>query len=30
MTQEIALLHLLEELYQHLGQMELTRDALRG
>jgi Protein of unknown function (DUF664) len=25
-----VLLHILEELYQHLGQMELTRDLLRA
>jgi DinB superfamily len=25
-----VLVHILEELYQHLGQMELTRDILRG
>ncbi len=25
-----VLLHILEELFQHLGQMEITRDALRG
>jgi DinB family protein len=25
-----VLLHILEELFQHLGQMELTRDALTG
>ena len=25
-----VLLHILEELYQHLGQMELTRDVLRA
>ena len=28
-TQGSALLHVLEEVTQHLGQMELTRDALR-
>ena len=28
-TQGHALLHVLEELTQHLGQMELTRDILR-
>jgi hypothetical protein len=27
-TKGAVLLHILEELYQHLGQMELTRDAL--
>jgi hypothetical protein len=27
-TQGAVLLHVLEELFQHLGQMELTRDAL--
>ena len=27
-TKGAVLLHLLEELFQHLGQMELTRDAL--
>ena len=27
-TKGSVLLHILEELYQHLGQMELTRDAL--
>jgi hypothetical protein len=25
-----VLVHILEELYQHLGQMELTRDVLLG
>ncbi|GAA4896065.1 uncharacterized protein DUF664 [Stackebrandtia albiflava] len=28
-TQEEALVHILEELYQHLGHLELTRDLLR-
>ena len=27
-TKGAVLLHILEELYQHLGQMELTRDML--
>ena len=27
-TKGAVLLHVLEELFQHLGQMELTRDAL--
>jgi hypothetical protein len=27
-TQGAVLVHILEELFQHLGQMELTRDAL--
>ncbi len=27
-TKGAVLLHILEELFQHLGQMELTRDAL--
>ena len=27
-TKGSVLLHVLEELFQHLGQMELTRDAL--
>jgi hypothetical protein len=25
-----VLVHILEELYQHLGQMEITRDVLLG
>lgn len=29
-TKGAVLLHVLEELFQHLGQMELTRDALRA
>ncbi len=29
-TKGAVLLHVLEELYQHLGQMELTRDAVMG
>src|SRR3974390_2048205 len=29
-TKGAVLLHILEELYQHLGQMELTRDVLRA
>ena len=29
-TQGGALIHILEELYQHTGQMELTRDLLRA
>ena len=29
-SQGHALLHVLEELCQHLGQMELTRDVLRA
>jgi hypothetical protein len=29
-SQEHALLHVLEEVTQHLGQMELTRDVLRA
>ncbi len=28
-TKGAVLLHILEELFQHLGQMEITRDALR-
>jgi len=27
-TKGAALVHILEELFQHLGQMEITRDAL--
>lgn len=27
-TKGAVLLHILEELFQHLGQMEVTRDAL--
>jgi hypothetical protein len=27
-TKGAVLLHILEELFQHLGQMEITRDAL--
>jgi Protein of unknown function (DUF664) len=30
LSQGSALLHVLEEVTQHLGQMELTRDMLRG
>jgi hypothetical protein len=30
LTQGNALLHVLEEVTQHLGQMELTRDLLRA
>ncbi len=29
-TKGAVLLHILEELFQHLGQMEITRDALRA
>ena len=29
-TKGAVLLHILEELFQHLGQMEITRDALIG
>jgi hypothetical protein len=29
-TQGAVLMHILEELYQHLGQMELTRDVVRA
>jgi hypothetical protein len=29
-TQGAVLLHILEELFQHLGQMEITRDVLRA
>ena len=29
-SQGSALLHVLEEVTQHLGQMELTRDVLRA
>jgi hypothetical protein len=29
-TKGAVLLHILEELFQHLGQMEITRDALRS
>ncbi|GAA4832549.1 DinB family protein [Saccharopolyspora rosea] len=29
MTHDTVLLHVLEELYQHLGQLEITRDVLR-
>jgi hypothetical protein len=29
-TKGAVLLHVLEELFQHLGQMEITRDALRA
>jgi hypothetical protein len=29
-SQGSALLHVLEEVTQHLGQLELTRDALRN
>ncbi|HXQ58877.1 MAG TPA: hypothetical protein VN799_02230, partial [Acidimicrobiales bacterium] len=28
-TQGAVLLHILEELFQHLGQMEISRDVLR-
>lgn len=30
MTHETVLLHVLEELYQHLGHLEITRDVLRA
>ena len=29
-TKGAVLLHIIEELFQHLGQMEITRDALRA
>jgi hypothetical protein len=29
-TQGAVLLHVVEELFQHLGQMELTRDMLQA
>lgn len=30
LTQSEALIHIIEELYQHLGHLELTRDILRA